>query len=249
MIICGLWVSTWAAGRSLGPKLFIFLCSFLKALGLTVPTQRFTWQCAVFPYISIFHEPFWKQKLQFVYMEGQQKMCLTDQSACRACHSKGEAPCTRAVLLGGTLASPQAGKQIKIVSFLFLKSHFSLKNMPFKNNYMLPNSVVFSLIIMVPFFLMVSLYEKAATFFFILHLGSKAVKWLGPSLSRSHPCTRYQNHVCIPDLCLSSRSISRLRQPHLSLVSLFLQVHLPTSQLLFHIQVLVCVSCPGGAQE
>lgn len=186
-------------------------------------------------------------------MEGQQKTCLTDQSACRACHSKGEAPCTRAVLLGGTLASPQAGKQIKIVthtvSFLFLKSYFSLKNMPFKNNYMLPNSVVFSLIIMVPFFLMVSLYEKAVTFFFVLHLGSKAVKWLGQSLSRSHRCTGYQNHVCVPDLCLSSRSISHLRQPHLSLVPLFLQVHLPTPQLLFHIQVLFCVPWPGGAQE
>lgn len=113
-------------------------------------------------------------------MKGQQKTRVTDHSACRACHSIGEALCTRAVLLGGTLASPQAGKQTKIaaytVSFLFLKSHFSLKNMPFKNNYMLPNSLVFSLIIMVPFFLMVSLYEKAVTFFCILHLGSKVVK-------------------------------------------------------------------------
>lgn len=39
--------------------------------------------------------------------------------------------------------------------------------MPFKNNYMLPNSVVFSLIIIVAFFLMVSLCEKVVAF--LLH--------------------------------------------------------------------------------
>lgn len=124
---------------------------------------------------------------------------------------------------------------------------------------MLPNSVVFSLIIIFAFFPMVSLCKKAVAFFPILYLGSKVVKWLSQSLSRSHCCTRYQNHVCIPGLCLSPCSFSHLQQLQpspaatcvlmLSLLCLFLHVHPATDQLLFHIQVHFWVSWPGSPQN
>lgn len=65
--------------------------------------------------------------------KGQKMMGVTKRSACRACCSEGQLLCARAVLSGGTLAPPQAGKQTKIVAyrgtFLF---HTNISEIPFQ---------------------------------------------------------------------------------------------------------------------
>lgn len=89
-VICGLQVTTWATGRSLGLKLLIFLCLFLKVSGLTLPAMKVYmavgYICMHFHLLLGF---FWS-KIQLVCTATKATgCCATKGNVCRACRGAG----------------------------------------------------------------------------------------------------------------------------------------------------------------